>query len=303
MRIILAGGSGLIGQALTESLLADEHDVGIISRNPNTADNIPVNVKVFGWQANDLIEGLEGVDVLINFAGASIAGDSPLQMRWTAKRKKQIAESRIIAGNKLSEAIKTLSKKPRLLIQSSAVGFYGPLGDELVDENYPAGKDFLAGVCQNWEESTREVESMGIRRVIVRTGLVFSKLGGIFPLLKLPFTLFVGGRIGDGQQYLPWIHIDDFVNAIKFLIDDEKSAGIYNFSSPNPVNNATFAQLLGKAIERPSIIPVPALVIKLALGEAATLALDGQRAVPQRLLESGYNFNYKFCTDALDSLK
>ena len=202
----------------------------------------------------------------------------------------------------ISEALRSTNKKPKVLIQSSAVGFYGPLAAEIVDENFPNGDDFLAKVCQEWEDSTKPVESLGVRRVVIRTGLVFSEGGGILTLLKLPFSLFVGGPLGNGKQYLPWIHMDDVVNGIRFLMDNEGTQGIYNFSSPNPINNKDFSKTLGKAMKRPSLVPVPSFAMKLALGEATTLALDGQRVVPKRLLEAGYIFKYQTLEDASPSL-
>lgn len=299
MRVIISGGSGLIGRELTKSLVVDNHEVLIISRYPKAVKNLPSGVKAIGWDEVTLAENLEGADAIVNLAGASIAGESPLKMRWTTKRKIQILESRLNAGKNISEALKSTNKKPKVLIQSSAVGFYGPMADELVDENTPNGNDFLAKVCREWEDSTKSVESLGIRRVVIRTGLVFSERGGILPLLKLPFSLFIGGPLGNGKQYLSWIHMDDVVNGIRFLMDNEGAQGIFNFSSPNPINNKDFSIMLGKAMKRPSLLPVPSFVMKLALGEAATLALDGQRVMPKRLLEAGYNFKYKTLEDAL----
>jgi uncharacterized protein (TIGR01777 family) len=302
MRVIISGGSGLIGRELTKSLVVDNHEVLIISRYPKAVKNVPSSVKAIGWDEVTLAESLESADAVVNLAGASIAGESPLKMRWTPKRKIQILESRLNSGKIIVEALKATHKKPKVLIQSSAVGFYGPLADELVDENTPNGDDFLANVCREWEDSTKPVESLGVRRVIIRTGLVFSEQGGILPLLKLPFSLFIGGPLGNGKQYLSWIHMDDVVNGIRFLMDNEGAQGIFNFSSPNPINNKDFSIMLGKAMKRPSLLPVPSFVMKLALGEAATLALDGQRVMPKRLLEAGYNFKYKTVEEGLAAL-
>ncbi|MBG7609267.1 MAG: TIGR01777 family protein [Anaerolineae bacterium] len=302
MRVLITGGSGLIGRALTENLVLDNHEVIIVSRTPETIMNLPSGVTAIGWDKKTLVKHMENVNAAVNLAGASIAGESPLKMRWSPKRKHRILQSRVDAGNKLSEAIKTVNKKPEVLIQSSAVGYYGPLSDELVDENFPSGNDFLADVCQQWEDSTQPVESLGIRRPIVRTGLVFSSQGGIFPLLKLPFSLYVGGPLGNGKQYLSWIHIDDVVQAIRFLIDNQTAQGIFNLSSPNPVTNKDFGAILGKAMKRPSLFPVPSFAMKAALGETATLSLDGQRVMPKRLLETGYNFKYSTLEGSFVSL-
>jgi uncharacterized protein (TIGR01777 family) len=302
MRIIISGGSGFIGQALTENLGKDSHEVEIISRRPEAFRHLPSGITAFSWDEADLIKHLSGADAVVHLAGASLAGENPLHMRWTAKRKIQILESRLRSGEMLSEVIKAVDIKPKALIQSSAVGYYGPLGDEVVDETSPNGDDFLAGVCQKWEDSTRPVEDVGVRRVIIRTGLVFSPKGGILPLFKLPFSLFVGGRIGSGQQNLSWIHLDDVVKGIRFLIDNKQARGAYNLTSPDPLKNILFSQKLGKAMQRPAFIPVPAFALKLVLGEASTLALDGQRVIPKRLVEAGFDFTYKTLEDALPSL-
>ncbi len=302
MRIIISGGSGFIGRALTENLVKDGHEVEIISRRPEALKYLPSGVKAFDWDAADLMKHLSVADAVVHLAGASLAGENPLHMRWTAKRKKQILESRLRSGEMISETIQLVGKKPKVLIQSSAVGYYGLLKDEVVDETFPNGDDFLAGVCQKWEDSTRPVEAIGVRRVIIRTGLVFSSRGGILPLFKLPFLLFVGGRIGSGQQYLSWIHVDDVVKGIRFLIDQQQMQGVYNMTSPGPLKNIDFARQLGRAMQRPAFVPVPAFVLKLVLGEVSTLALDGQRVVPKRLVEAGFDFTYKTLEDALPSL-
>jgi uncharacterized protein (TIGR01777 family) len=202
----------------------------------------------------------------------------------------------------ISEAIASVVNRPKVLIQQSAIGYYGALGDEIVDETFPNGNDFLAQVSQQWESSTKPVEALGVRRIVTRTGLVFTSRGGIFPLYKLPFSLFVGGRLGSGQQYLSWIHIDDLLTVYRYLIDNESAQGVFNATSPDPVSNTDFAKALGKAMNRPSFIPVPAFVLKLALGEASTLTLDGQRVMPKRLFEAGYQFKYKTLVVALSSL-
>lgn len=302
MRIIISGGSGFIGQVLTENLVKDNHEVDIISRRPERLKHLPEGVKTFGWDERSLVKHLTGADAVIHLAGVSLAGENPLRIRWTAKRKKQILESRLRSGEMISKAIESVEEKPKVFIQSSAVGYYGPSEDEIVDETFPNGDDFLAGVCQQWEDSTRPVEAMGVRRAVIRTGLVFSSRGGILPLFKLPFMLFVGGRIGSGQQYLSWIHIVDVVKGIRFLIGNEQARGVYNLTSPNPLKNADFAKQLGRAMRRPAFVPVPAFALKLVLGETSTLALDGQRVVPKRLVEAGFDFAYKTLEEALPSL-
>jgi ligand-binding SRPBCC domain-containing protein len=200
------------------------------------------------------------------------------------------------------DAIKAAEIKPKVLIQSSAIGIYGPSEDEFVTEENTKGDDFLAGVAQRWEDATRGAEALGVRRVIIRTGLVLSAKGGVFPLLKLPFAFFLGGPLGNGRQYYSWIHIEDEVAAIRFLLENEHARGVYNLTAPNPVTNREFSRLLGKAMHRPSFVPVPGLVMNAVLGEASTVALDGQRVLPARLLEAGFEYKYEQLRDALQDL-
>jgi len=299
MKILIGGGTGLIGTALTNSLLTDEHTVVIISRTPSS-QNSPT--RTIGWDHESLVAELATTNAVINLAGASIAGSNLLSMRWTKKRKDQIISSRILAGQNISRAILNSPKKPEMLIQASAIGYYGNIGPGTINESGKPGSDFLAQVCQSWEASTASVESLGVRRIITRIGLVFSQAGGLFPLLSLPFSLYAGGKIGSGQQYLSWIHINDVVNCLRFLLAGSQTKGIYNLTAPAPVTNQHFAELLGKTTHKPAWLPIPARLIKLLLGEAATLALDGRQIYPQRLLESGYIFNFPDPVSALRDL-
>ena len=305
MKAVIAGGSGLIGQALIDEFSKNGYEVVILSRNPERKGVKLNEAEVIQWDGRtqgDWVNYINGADAVINLAGASIAGDSVLKMRWTAKRKAQILQSRVDAGKAITKAIQSIERKPGVLVQSSAVGIYGPLRDEIVDEDHPLAQDFLAGVCRDWEKSTKDVEALGVRRVIIRTGLVFSKEGGIFPLLRLPFSLFIGGPLGSGIQYLSWIHNDDVVGGISYLVEQDHAAGIYNLTSPDPISNKAFSREMGVRWNRPAWLPVPAFAMKLALGEVSTLALDGQRVVPARLIKSGYRFKYKNLEDALIDL-
>lgn len=287
MNILIAGGTGLIGSALAESLFSEGHQISIVSRDPHKVANIyhPVT-----WDEPSLLAELAKTDAVINLAGASLAGENPLQMRWTPKRKQAIISSRLTVGKKLLQAIGKLDRKPEVFLQASAIGFYGNQGIDPADEKTISGNDFLAHVCRDWETSTAGIEGLGLRRLVIRIGLVLSQSGGLLPTLALPFRLFVGGRIGSGSQYLSWIHIQDIVESIKFLIDDPKHQGIYNLSAPNPVTNREFSSALGKALHRPTWLPLPSAALKLMLGEAATLALDGRPVYPTRLVKSGYKF-------------
>ncbi len=224
-------------------------------------------------------------------------------MRWTPGRKRGIRGSRINAGRAVVEAIEDAETKPAVLIQSSAVGYYGPRGDdEPVTEESGKGRDFLSDVCVEWEESTKAVEKKGVRRAIIRTGVVLSAKGGALPRQMLPFKFYAGGPLGSGKQWFPWIHLADEVAAIRFLIENEDAKGVFNLAAPNPVTNAQFSKALGTAMGRPSALPAPGFAFKLAFGEASTILLEGQRAVPQRLQEAGFAFQFETVEKALKDL-
>ena len=290
MKVIIAGGSGLIGNALTRDFLARGHEVVIISRSLESTEARFPQIRVIGWEEKDLIDTISGSDAVINLAGASLAGTNPLKMRWTSKRKADILNSRLKSGEALTKAIRSSLEKPEVFFQASAIGYYGNLGEGIADETSPAGKDFLAEVCLAWENSTVRVEEMGVRRLVGRIGLVFSQEGGLFNLLQLPFRLYIGGQIGDGQQFLSWISLREVVSSIRFLIENPQAQGIYNLTSPAPVTNRDFSHKLGAAMRRPTWLPIPDFLLKLVLGEASTLALDGRQVMPKRLLEAGYQF-------------
>lgn len=299
MKILIAGGTGLIGTALGESLLAEGHNVGIISRSPDRVDQ---KYRSVSWEESSLLKELEKTDAVINLAGASLAGEHLLKMRWTKKRKQSIISSRLETGEILSRAISKLERKPEVFVQASAIGYYGNQGLDSADENSGTGNDFLAEVCREWENSTADLEQLGVRRLVVRIGLVLSQSGGLLPLLALPFRLFAGGKVGSGSQYLSWIHIRDLVKSIQFLVDDPRLQGIYNLTAPNPETNFRFSHMLGKTLKRPVWLPVPTALLKAALGEASTLALEGRPVYPANLLEAGYQFSFTELEDCLEDL-
>lgn len=300
MHVIVTGGTGLIGQALARSLVADGHRVTVLSRQPEKKQRLAEEISVVGWDGRsaqgwgDLVNQ---ADAIVNLAGENIASG-----RWTKERKRRILESRMDAGRAVVEAVQAATSKPSVVIQASAVGYYGPRGDEIVTEDTPPGSDFLAQVCVAWEASTEPVEQFGVRRAIVRTGVVLSTCGGALPRMALPFQFFVGGPVGNGRQYLPWIHIDDEVGAIRFLLEHENASGPFNLTAPSPVTNREFSKTLAKALKRPAWAPVPAFVLRLLFGEMATVLLDGQRAVPKRLQEAGYVFRFVELLPALQDL-
>ncbi len=295
MRVIITGGTGLIGRALANNLANDHNEVIVLSRTTNKTSGLDGSVKVVGWDARTAQgwgELADSAGAIVNLAGESIAGEGFPPKPWTAERKRRIRDSRIHAGKAIVEAITAAKNKPGVLIQSSAVGYYGTHGDEDITEESPMGGDFLAQTCKDWEAVTQPVENMGVRRVVIRTGIVLSSKGGVLPLMSLPFKLFAGGPIGSGKQQIPWIHIDDEVAAIRFLMENTGASGAYNLSAPDPQSNAAFSRAIARALGRPSWLPVPAFAFKLAFGEMSTLLLDGQRALPKRLLEAGFTFQH-----------
>jgi len=301
MRVIITGGTGLIGRELSQLISADGHDVIVFSRNPGKAVGMPTVVRVEEWNTENIDNWgalVDGADAIINLAGAGIADG-----RWSRERKQLISDSRLDAGNILVEAIQAAEKKPTTFIQASAVGYYGTTNNdhELTEESL-SGNDFLAKVCFDWELSTAPIERMGIRRVLLRTGIVLSNEGGAFPRMVLPFKMYAGGPLGDGEQWLPWIHHEDQAAAIYFLLKNEEANGPFNLSAPEPLINREFSQAIGRAMGRPSFMPAPAIALKLALGEMSTLVLDGQRAVPSKLIELGYTFKYPTAEVALTEL-
>jgi len=301
MRVLIAGGTGLIGTALVKSLRDDGNEVITLTRSPEQATNrVSSGVQLERWDGRTA-EGwgplVEEVDAIVNLAGEGIADG-----RWTAARKRRIRESRVEAGQALVAAVADASSKPDVLIQSSAVGFYGPCADEILTEEAAAGSDFLAEVCFEWEVSTADVEDMGVRRPVIRTGVVLSGEGGAFPRMSLPFRLFAGGPLGSGNQYFPWIHIHDEVAAIRFLLSSETASGPYNLTAPEPLRNRDFVRLLGRAMRRPALIPTPSFALKMIFGEMSTVLLDGQRAVPSRLQRAGFEYLFSGIEDALSDL-
>ena len=286
MRIIITGGSGLIGRALAASLAADNHEVIILSRNAQSVRSLPKGARAEQWDGRTATGWgrlADGADAIVNLAGESIAGESLLPIlfkRWTSKRKRRILESRTNAGQAVLQAIEAAKRKPGVLVQSSAVGYYGTLRDEeLTEEAYP-GNDFLARVCWDWEVSTSQAEVMNVRRAVTRSGLVMSAAGGILPLMLLPFKFFVGGRLGSGRQWFSWIHIADEVSAIRFLIENANAKGPFNLTAPQTLTNAQFSKAIGRVMRRPSFIPAPGFALRLPMGEKATIVLDGRRPVP-----------------------
>ena len=300
MKVVVAGGSGLIGRALTAELAAAGIEVTILSRRPSRVSGLPEGATAAGWDgrsAGALAPRLEGATALVNLVGENIGAG-----RWTSARKAELRDSRIQATTAIVRALKRVDERPAVLMQASAVGFYGPRGDEELTESEPGGADFLAGICRDWEAASSGIESHGVRRVVLRTGVVLASDGGALEKILLPFKLFAGGRLGSGRQWLPWIHLRDEVRAIRFLLERDDLRGAFNLSAPNPVTNRDLARVVGRIMGRPSSLPTPAPLLRLAMGEMAALVLEGQRAVPQRLLEAGLEFEFPELEPALRDL-
>ena len=300
MSIIITGGSGLVGRELTATLSYAGREVIVLSRFPDRVADLPLKARAVAWDGRTPTGWghlVNGADAVVNLAGANLAGS-----RWAAQRKQVLRDSRVQAGKAVVEAIRAASDKPKVVVQASAVGYYGPRGSEEVTETTPAGSDFQAELCKEWEASTAPVEEWGVRRVVARTGVVLSPDGGALPRMMAPFRFFVGGPLGDGKQWFPWIHFTDEVNALKYLIDNDTASGAYNLCSPGPVTNAEFSRTLAKRMRRPCWFAVPGFMLRLLYGQMADVLLKGQKQMPRRLQRSSFRFLYSTADAALKDI-
>lgn len=299
MRVIITGGSGLIGTVLTNMLAGNENEVVVLSRNPQRVTGLPEGASAVHWDGRTA-EGwghlAEGA-AIINLAGENLS-----QGRLNQERKRRIRDSRLNAGKAVTEAVQAVTEKPRVLIQASAVGYYGSHGDDELDESSPPGSDFLAKVCLGWESSTAAVEAMGVRRVVIRSAPVLSHGEGVLPQMMLPFRFFIGGKLGSGRQWFPWIHIADEAAAIRFLLENELASGEFNLVSPHAVTNAQLSRVLGRVMHRPALMPAPAILLRLVLGEMGIVVLGSERVRPKKLLDMGFDFRYTELEVALRDL-
>jgi uncharacterized protein (TIGR01777 family) len=286
MKVTVTGATGLIGTALVAALKERGDEVTVLSRNPDQAAR-ELGVEAVAWDPmaepapSSAISGRDGV---VHLAG------EPVAQRWTESVKRSIRASRDLGTANLVAGIAASEPRPGVLVSSSAVGYYGKHGAEIIDESAPAGNDFLAEVCVEWERRARAAEELGLRVVIVRTGVVLDSGGGALKTMLPPFRAGVGGPVAGGRQYMPWIHLDDIVGIYLAALDGEGWSGPVNGTAPEPVTNADFSKALGRALGRPAIFPVPAFAIRTLYGEMAEIVTEGQRAVPARTLESGYVF-------------
>ncbi len=287
MKVLIAGGGGFLGTALTKSLLVDEHQVYLLSRKLDV--KVPSGVEAVPWDGKT-IEGwgelINEADVVVNLAGKSLSS-----WPWTEAMKSTFLHSRVMPGFALAEAIRKATRRPRVFIQQSGINYYGLRG-ELADESTPPADDFLAQLAVKWEHATKSVEELGVRRVVTRTAVVLAKKGGLMPLMALPVQLFAGGPLGSGKQATPWIHLYDWVGAVRFLVDDENARGAYNLVAPTPTSNAEFNRSLAEVLHRPYWFPTPAFLLGTVLGEMSVLILEGRFSQPKRLTESGYRFQF-----------
>lgn len=300
-RIIITGATGLIGRELSQKLFGAGHQIIVFTRNVSSAKNILKQDFVYidwDYRKNDKwIESISSADAIVHLAGINL-----FSKRWNKKFKEEILVSRKETTKALVDAVKLSQAKPEVFVSASGVGYYGDCGDKLLDENSPAGNDFLAEVCKVWEAEAAEAEQCGVRRVSVRTGIVLSKEDGALKRMLLPFKLFVGGHLGNGKQWFPWIHIDDIVGIYFHAIENQNLSGAVNAASPNICTMKEFAKTLGKVLHRPSLFPVPEVALKIAIGEAGEVVLMSQRVKVNKLLDSGYKFKFENLEEALRNL-
>lgn len=300
MKIVITGGTGLIGRALTRYWIKEKHEMTILTRKVGDNDKLGSYIKFSEWNPKLKKidpEVINGADAVINLAGASIG-----ENRWSESYKKLILNSRIEGTRCLVETFKTVSVKPKLFISSSAVGYYGTSANETFTEGSPSGNDFLANVCHEWEATAQEAEKIGIRTVLIRTGLVLSHQGGALEKMLPVFRMGLGGPLASGRQWMSWIHIWDIVQLFDFILTHGEVHGAINACTPNPVSNLEFSRALARTLNRPCLMKVPAWVLNLALGEMSTLLVEGQKVLPVQAQNLGFQFSFSEIDSAFSNL-
>jgi len=300
MKIVITGATGFIGSLLADRLWNQFHSLVLLSRRPLAEVGV-TKKEWFAWApplGGEWEKAVDGADGIINLAGEPIAGK-----RWSDAQKEKLRSSRIDSTRALVQAIGKAKLKPKFLLSASAVGYYGPHGDEVVTEQTAAGADFLSSLCVDWEAEALKAEADGVRVAVVRTGIVLDRGKGALKKMVPPFKMFLGGPLGSGNQWMPWIHIEDEIGLLLFLMASENARGAFNATAPHPVTMDEFAKSLGDALNRPSWVSVPPSALALMLGEMADVLVTGQRALPEAALKLGYDFKYPTISEALKSLR
>jgi len=296
MNILITGGTGFIGYALTNKLQKDGHKIIVLSRTPDTVKNI-FNNEVTALSNIDELSSDHNPEIIINLAGAAIFDN-----HWSDARKQVIRDSRIKLTEQLISYIERATIKPELLISSSAIGYYGDQGNEKLNEASSVKIDFSQRLCSEWENTALQAEKFGVRVCLIRTGLVLAHDGGLLKRMQVPFKLGLGGILGDGQQWMSWIHRADWINIANLMIDNKSMHGAYNATAPYPVTNSDFTKILAEHLKRPALLPVPAWLLKMLLGERSDLVLASQRVLPERLLAENFHFEYPELLSALTEI-
>ena len=288
MRLIITGGTGLIGKHFAKLMKDQGYEVIILSRNPQKYD-LWAGIKLHKWDAKTG----DGWSHLIHRDTAiiNLAGENPAADRWTDEHKERVLQSRLYTADAVCDAIKQAPEKPATLLQASAVGYYGDMGDTTLTEDSPAGDNWRAQVVVDWEQAAQPIANMGIRTCWLRIGIVLDAASGALPAF-VQAAKMMGKQIGDGQQYIPWVHNDEIAHQMRYLLLKESTSGVYNLCAPQPATNEQLMQATAQALHRPAIVPVPAFALKFVLGEMATTVLDSQRVIPQRLIDAGYEFKH-----------
>jgi uncharacterized protein (TIGR01777 family) len=291
VKILISGGTGFLGRNLTHSFIEDGHEVYILTRG----DHVPAGAQAVQWDAKTITGWghlVNEIDVVIHLAGKSLSS-----WPWTGPMKQSFLDSRLSPGLALVEAIRKAARRPRIFIQQSGINHYGLRGP-LADESTPPADDFLAQLTVKWENATQSLEELGLQRIVIRSAVVLGRGEGLMPLMALPVQLFLGGSTGSGQQAMPWIHIKDWVRAVRHLIENKNARGAYNLITPTPTSNAEFNQTLANVLHRPCWLHVPAFLMRNLLGEMNVLIVEGRPAQPKRLIESGYQFQFSAAREA-----